>query len=67
VNTQAPRFDPGSLPLNSQGPSDIAPSSRFNRDSGPPINAQAPNDNNPGGPIRRFDPKNIPANSPAPR
>jgi hypothetical protein len=67
VNTQAPRFDPGSLPLNSQGPSDIAPSSRFNRDSGPPINAQAPNDNNPGGPVRRFDPKNIPANSPAPR
>jgi Putative peptidoglycan binding domain/Domain of unknown function (DUF4189) len=68
VNTQGPRFDQGSLPINSQGPSD-APSSRFNRDSGPPLNSRAPTDdsNNPGGPIRRFDPKNIPANSQAPR
>jgi hypothetical protein len=62
VNSQAPRFDPGSLPLNSQGPSDITP--RFSPGSGPPSNSRAPIDNNGGGPIRRFDPRDLPANSP---
>jgi hypothetical protein len=47
-NSPAPRFDPSRLPLNDSPPSDVAPS-RSNRDDQP--------ESNPGGPIRKFDPK----------
>ena len=65
VNSPPPRFDTGAPPLNKRAPVNQEPSARFDRD-GPPINSQVTPDN-PGGPIRRFDPKDIPANSPAPR
>lgn len=58
-NTQAPRFDPNSLSINSQAP-------REQPSSGPRFDPKDLPENAPAPRQQRFDPRNMPANSPNP-
>ncbi len=68
VNSPNPRFDPSSLPVNSPLSDFISPGSPGSPDSNPGASpANNGPESNPAGPTRRFNSKNAPVNSQAPR